>query len=352
MNNSKKSDLAVVGFKFRHHGKYSGYDQIGNYLNPYIYLDRGKFDYTTPLLLNFRGGNRVNRFLEKLRDYKFFSGLYKACQNPKIKVIHFLYPENTLAICPFEIPRDKLVIGTFHQPLIFFKDIFTNTFHNELAIKNFRRCNRAIVLSKNDLEEFKKITSISQVDFIPHGVNIERFKLINCKRKQNHILFLGNWHRDFTCAAGVFTELVRLNPEIKATVVCNKENHQYFAGIKNVQCLSGISDDHLLMLLQTCSLLFLPLKSATANNAIVEAAACGIPILTTDLLSLEDYIPLPSNMKFSLEMHENYFALAMKILALLGSESALKEAEKLLVQSCIKLNWELIAKQTEKLYIH
>jgi len=352
MTDNIVSDLAVVGFKFRHHGKYSGYDQIVNYLNPSIYLDRGKFDYTTPLLLNIRGGNRVNLFLEKLRDQKFFSELYKICQNPKIKVIHFLYPENTLAFCPFEIPNNKIVIGTFHQPQVYFRDIFTNSVQNELAIKNFRRCNRAIVLGNNELEEFTKITGIKQVDFIPHGLNTIRYKPMNYKRKQNHILFLGNWLRDFECAAGVFTELVRLNPNTKVMVVCNKENHQYFTGIKNVQCLSGISDDHLLMLLQTCSLLFLPLKSATANNAIVEAAACGLPILTTDLLSLEDYITLPTNMKFSLEMHEDYLALAMKILALLGSGRDLEEGGELLAQSSIKLNWELIAKQTEELYIH
>lgn len=344
-----KSDLAVIGFKFRHHGKHSGYHQIVNYLNPATYLDRGKFDFSTPHL-NFRGGHRVNRILEKFRDKMLYSKLYKVCHDPKIKVIHFLYPENTLAFCPFEIPSNKLVIGTFHQPQEFFWDIFNNKSKNELAIKNLKRCNKAIILSNNQLDEFKNITGINQVQFIPHGINTKRFKPINCRRKQSHILFLGNWLRDFVCAAGVFAELYRLNPLVNVTVICNKEHHSYFKDIKSVQCLSGIADDHLLNLLHTYSLLFLPLKSATANNAIVEAVACGLPILTTELPSLSDYISLTENMKFSKDMHGDYQLLANKILHNLVSLKERRGEIEQLAENIKSLDWEIIAKKTRELY--
>jgi glycosyltransferase involved in cell wall biosynthesis len=342
-------DLAVVGFKFRHHGRYSGYHQIVQYLSPTVYLDRGKFDFTTPLF-NFSGGSRVNQVLEKARDHRFFRDLYKVCHNPKIRVIHFLYPENTLAHCPFEIPEDKLVIGTLHQPQSYFRDIFESKNKNKLAIKNYQRCNRAIVLSRGEVDGVKSITGIKEVFFIPHGLDTQRFKPSIAKRKEDRILFLGNWLRDFHCAAGVFTILSRINPSVIVTVVCNSEYHKYFRGISNVECLSNITDDHLLDLLQTYTLLFLPLKSATANNALVEAAACGLPIFTTDLGSIADYIPLSDQMKFPLHMHGDHNELANRVLVILDLFRKRLEDSNQLKEFTLGLSWDLIARKTVDVY--
>ena len=44
-------------------------------------------------------------------------------------------------------------------------------------------------------------------------------------------------------------------------------------------------------LYQQSHVLFLPLKEATANNALVEGLSCGLPIVTTLLPSVREYIP-------------------------------------------------------------
>jgi len=340
-------NLAIVGFKFNHHGKYSGYHQIVHYLNPFLYLDRDKFDFTFPLL-NFKGGSFINQFLKKVGDKMFFDELYKICHNPDIRIIHFLYPENTLALCPFEIPHDKLVIGTFHQPNEYFLEQFKN--NNGLAIKNYSRCDRAILLIYDQINVFKSITEIKSVHFIPHGIDTIRFKPTNIKRKDNHILFLGNWLRDFECAAGVFQVLNRINKNIKVTVVCNKENHKYFLGIPNVQCYHNVSDDYLLHLLQTYTLLFLPLKNSTANNALIEAAACGLPILTTDLKSVSNYLELLNFMKFPLSMHKDHKSLANKILLILNTYEDNLHLSNNLTECVSNYSWHVIAKRTIEVY--
>jgi glycosyltransferase involved in cell wall biosynthesis len=52
----------------------------------------------------------------------------------------------------------------------------------------------------------------------------------------------------------------------------------------------NISDDALVTLYQSAHALLLPLKAATANNALLEGMACGLPILSTRLASVEEYL--------------------------------------------------------------
>jgi glycosyltransferase involved in cell wall biosynthesis len=52
---------------------------------------------------------------------------------------------------------------------------------------------------------------------------------------------------------------------------------------------SGLSDEQLRELYRRADLLVLPLVDCTANNALLEAMACGVPILTTDLPGVRDY---------------------------------------------------------------
>jgi glycosyltransferase involved in cell wall biosynthesis len=59
----------------------------------------------------------------------------------------------------------------------------------------------------------------------------------------------------------------------------------------NVSVYSGIDDIALRTMYQEADILLLPVLSATANNAVLEAIACGLPVVTTDLASLRSYLP-------------------------------------------------------------
>ena len=49
---------------------------------------------------------------------------------------------------------------------------------------------------------------------------------------------------------------------------------------QRVKWHSELSDDQLL-LITSCRFLFVPLLDAVANNAVVEALACGLPVVST-----------------------------------------------------------------------
>jgi glycosyltransferase involved in cell wall biosynthesis len=78
-------------------------------------------------------------------------------------------------------------------------------------------------------------------------------------------------------------------PEIRFKVVSSR-----FKGLNrlpNVKAYQGIDDGALLRLYRKSDLLLLPMRYATANNALLEGIACGLPVVSNDLPGLRAYVP-------------------------------------------------------------
>jgi glycosyltransferase involved in cell wall biosynthesis len=65
---------------------------------------------------------------------------------------------------------------------------------------------------------------------------------------------------------------------------------KHYEGMRNVHLYSAIPDDRLLAMYQQAHLLLLPLNDCTANNAVLESMACGLPIFSTEVGSIRDYV--------------------------------------------------------------
>ena len=73
-------------------------------------------------------------------------------------------------------------------------------------------------------------------------------------------------------------------------IVAVKESLERFRELPNVELYSGIDDDALRQLYRDSHIGLLPLQDSTANNALLEMMACGLPIVVTRVGSVEDYI--------------------------------------------------------------
>jgi glycosyltransferase involved in cell wall biosynthesis len=111
---------------------------------------------------------------------------------------------------------------------------------------------------------------------------------------------------------------------------------------------SGLSDEELLKLYQDSDLAFLPLNNATANNSILEALACGLSIISTDISAVREYVSAESAVLIS-KGHTDGFINALITLYLNPeqrrqmSNSARRRAEQ--------FSWQKIAAKIEAMYL-
>jgi glycosyltransferase involved in cell wall biosynthesis len=261
--------------------------------------------------------------------------------NPN-SLLFLAFSENQYGSIFQSLPSElkKRIIIFVHQPPSWFK-------LNWKDLKEFSKLGAVITLSSEQTKFFKDI-STTRIYQINHGVRLDFFKPpLDCQfPKQPTIVFVGHWLRDIS----TFERSIRLikkeipNLKINCVVPWNARERLEFLKISvnaEVSWFADLSNEELLKLYQEASLMFLPLIDSTANNAMNEAIACGLPVVTTDIGGTRDYL----NPKFASfcepHNHEQHAAEVIKWLNLIqqgkvNRSEIRKHAEE-------NLNWKNIA---------
>ena len=147
-----------------------------------------------------------------------------------------------------------------------------------------------IVVGSNQVDYFARWVPKEKILFIPHGIDTEYYMPAENEIRDHKILFVGTHLRDFDVLKGVIERIEKLSINLSFTIVTFKENWKIFQGLKNIELLSEVTEAQLLKYYQGHALLFLPVVDGTANNTLLEAGACGLPIITTDVGAVRDYL--------------------------------------------------------------
>lgn len=270
---SNKYKRVYVGFKFLHMGMHAGYDLIKGAASYDLYVDCQE---------------EYGRFLQFVTGKSFLSRVYTklfgsymllvelkcllVALRARPSVFHFIYAENTYRYLGFFKWLGFKVVCTFHQPISFFEK-------NPEYLRGLRFVDKAIVLSEDLRGYFSREIGSDRVVFVPHGVDTDFFSPAVCGKRKKEVLMVGNWMRNFQFASEVFERLLRVAPEVSVCIVSLPENKRYFEGDPRIKFLSGISDDELLERYRSASVLFLPLNGFVANNAVLEMASVGAPVV-------------------------------------------------------------------------
>jgi glycosyltransferase involved in cell wall biosynthesis len=199
---------------------------------------------------------------------------------------HIAAAEDHIPLLRFTRGPRKSWIGTVHYPPGYWRR------EDQLALG----CLGTIVtLCERDRQHFAALLPQSRVVFIPHGVDIDFFRPApEPVHGGQRLLFVGKWLRDFDLAGKVLKASLEKWPQAEVDIVVARRWAQGTAldtldGGPRVRWHENVEDGALLRLYQNSTLLVLPLLETSANNALVEALACGLVPVVNEVGGVSDY---------------------------------------------------------------
>lgn len=282
--------IVYVGFEFPHHkGTHAGYHQIKKVLNYDYVIDCQKYfeKCQSPVhAIILRVKRRiVNKLLgTNVVPWYLFRIIWLGLLHNNL-TFHFIYGENIFfPWVKFFLRKGNVVVCTFHQPYSCFEK-------DEKRKKLILKSDSIILVGKSEVELFEKMTGMKNVFFIPHGIDTNFYHPDPSIIKEHVVLTVGNWLRDYEFADRIYMKLLSMDDKLIVNVVSNIHNEKKLTKHKRLHFYTGITDDELLRLYQSCEVLFLPLCRYTANNSLLEASATGCKIVISSDYQDNSYIP-------------------------------------------------------------
>jgi glycosyltransferase involved in cell wall biosynthesis len=340
-------------------GQYSGYDQLCDIIGKQ-FPAKHKSVWRQPGSLS-----RISRFLLALVVRKAhaspFYDVHSAAAELRVlwkslwkqpNLIHITYVENNLGILPRMRQRLPLkFVGTAHQPADWWRELHPSP-ESVSALD-------ALIVPASDLATYFEQYLPGRVYYIPHGVDTEFFRpaykngdfAVNVDNPR--CIFAGTWYRDKQTLTRVIKKVIAQNPKVGFDMIVSGEDRNDpslspIAQLKQVSWYTGVSDQKLLELYQKASILVLPLLDSTANNTILEAIACGLPIVTNDVGSIRDYTRRSFADLIPLADTGGFVAAILRLSSNPRERMARGTAARLFAEQ--HLTWNKIAAQTWEVY--
>ena len=277
--------VTLFSFAFPHCGRFSSYHRLADYSSAGRVVDA-----TIPLQRMLPGlSRRIEPQWRRASEWR----LRRVFGSRERQCVHYLYPGQSLFQGHKWKGRHGLVL-TSHAPAARIQQARAAGLNSYLEA--LKTADRVVLLASDCLNGYTEFCEKDRLTVIPHGVDVHFFEPHSSAGRQPMVLTVGNWLRDYRLWADVVEQVATRDAQVQFTVVAAPattatiQRRVQSALRGRVQFVSGLTDHQLRNLYQRAWLVFLPLIDATANNAILEAMACGTPLLVTDLPVTREYV--------------------------------------------------------------
>ena len=367
-------EVVWIRERFRHMGDHSGYDQLCEKL-----LEMGQvraFSYWRDESRKY--GRRRRNLLRSLRSFangtRFYDEHSAATELRawralifRRRVAHVCYAENNLGLLRHFKGRSALV-ATVHQP----KGWWTEPGQWSLPrwsgggydLKEFFDGVDVLVALSTASRDFLASETSGEAVFVPYGIDIDFFSPLTgeleaakSQADRPSCLVVGHWLRDFSQLERIVELLSEASDEVVFDLVIPPSeisHHVDRASIEsllrrpNVRHHHHLSDSELVDLYRSANLLLLPLKAASANTAILEAMATGLPIVSSKIDGVVDYVDANCAVLTSTREPEEMSCAVLRILSSAEVQRSMGAAAR--SRAVQDFSWERVAMDTLAVY--
>lgn len=346
VNHQSARGIRFIRFRYSHHSPHSGYSRIAEY------GERLLGGETIPVKKPLSRLIIRERMLWKLAEGT--PGYTREAMAAELRVAlrtltehdciyHFLYGETNYHYAgQLNGLRNNRIVATFHDPPAYLQKVVCIDWH-------LRQLAAVLCLGTNQIEYFSGFLEPRKLHLIPLGVDVEYYQppANFDQRDPDLCIVIGENFRDFPTLRGVVELVTYIRPHTRFVCVMSSQSFPLVGKHPNLELRTGIPEEELLALYQTASLMVMPLHDATANNAVLESMACGLPLVITDIGAVRDYVD-PS----CAELLPPYDAsqMANRIRALLGAPEQRAEMGACARKRAIRFAWPTVIEQLRAVY--
>lgn len=180
-----------------------------------------------------------------------------------------------------------------------------------------------------------------QAEIVVGGINTDFFKPLDIKKIKNSILFYGRWDSRHLQTQKLYDQILSIHID-KETYLISFDTKKY--GAHNVLEINGSNQDNLREAYNRATLFVSIMEVSGINNVVLEAMACGCPVVTNGV-GVEK---IAIDRKTALVANGN--ELRGVIEELLNNESLRKELAGNALKEVQRYSWQIVVNKLEKLF--
>lgn len=335
------TDVCFVSRRWTYRGNKTGFEHFSDYLDNVKLINEAKFNRPYRLLKWLAERSQSDAYTSFSLSVELESFIYAVCRRSRL--VHYFYGDYDLHYAPRMFGFIKVpVLASFHNP--------PGELKRRIKKTNFlKKLRGAVLLGNNQKAYFHDFCPEVPAEVIRHGVDCDFFKPLpeNNIIADPTVLIVGGHLRDWELISRFLTGVRKAMPNIKAQFVIPSFLEKNIPKAEWIRNTHPVTDEELRAFYQTSSFLFFAPLDCVASNAVVEALACGLPIIAPEVGAIRDYV---NNDCGYITKSGNVSEMISAAHELVSNHSLRRRMSLACRQQSLTLDWKVIREQYYDFY--